>query len=322
MRRQGTGRGQTSHVAIFAVLSLFLLIQACTASKTLHRFPDATLAGSAVSEGFGLSAPATLNHLTSSSPIDTDVDGANYEAGYSNNRISVAGTALEFAPDWLDASGCGFDDLAYAIYAFDLLGQGESATLETQWSEAPATWIHLQLLIADYENNRWLNRGAFDASGAKPLGDVRSFANASEQFVIAIVACGTQLCQLESLRLMPAAAPATLTNIFFLHHSTGAGLVFEGDMRSAIASYNAAHSTSFTFWDHGYEWDGLTDPAGNNTGTNYGPNTSFTDPPDLHNLWTGADADWLALRTTILNNHEVIAFKSCFPASEIGRAHV
>jgi len=42
-----------------------------------------------------------------------------------------------------------------------------------------------------------------------------------------------------------------LTNLFFLHHSTGSGVVNRGDVRSHISSYNKAHGTSFEFWDHG-----------------------------------------------------------------------
>jgi hypothetical protein len=108
-----------------------------------------------------------------------------------------------------------------------------------------------------------------------------------------------------------------LTNLFFLHHSTGAGIVFEGDMRGAIRTYNQQHGTSYKFWDHGYNGDGLTNPQGNPTGTNYAIPNDNTDPDGLAYLWTSSAADAVQCRNLILTNHEVIAFKSCFPASAI-----
>jgi hypothetical protein len=111
--------------------------------------------------------------------------------------------------------------------------------------------------------------------------------------------------------------PATLTNLFFLHHSTGDGLIVEGDMRSAISSYNSSHSTQFVFWDHGYNSDGLRNAQGDFTGTNYNIPGDNTDPDGLYNLWTSTETEYVSARNQILNNHEVIAFKSCFPASDI-----
>lgn len=43
-----------------------------------------------------------------------------------------------------------------------------------------------------------------------------------------------------------------LTKQFFLHHSTGDGIITEGRVREHIADWNSARATSFTFWDHGY----------------------------------------------------------------------
>lgn len=118
----------------------------------------------------------------------------------------------------------------------------------------------------------------------------------------------------------PQVTAGMLTNLFFLHHSTGAGIVNEGEVRSHVAAYNAAHLTSFEFWDHGYNYDGLTDAAGNPTGTNYAIPGDNTDPDGLHYLWTSSNADAVTCRNTILANHGVIAFKSCFPASDIASA--
>jgi hypothetical protein len=107
--------------------------------------------------------------------------------------------------------------------------------------------------------------------------------------------------------------PHNFTNLFFLHHSTGDALVTGGDMRGAVSQYNSSHGTGFAFWDHGYNGDGLRDAAGNSTGTNYAIPNDSTDPDGLHVLWTTNNG----ARQKILANHQVIAFKSCFPASAI-----
>ncbi len=109
------------------------------------------------------------------------------------------------------------------------------------------------------------------------------------------------------------------TNLFFLHHSTGQGII-DGGVRAAIAQYNTDHGSSFEFWDHGYNGDGLTNAAGVATGTNYAIPGDNTDPDGLHALWCSADADAVAARNAILTHHQVIAFKSCFPASHVADA--
>ena len=119
------------------------------------------------------------------------------------------------------------------------------------------------------------------------------------------------------LCLAASARSATLNNLFFLHHSTGDGLVTGGDMRGVIAAYNSAHGASFAFWDHGYNGDGLRDPDGNVTGTSYEIPNDNTNPDGLHYLWTSTESDATTCRNTILAGHQVIAFKSCFPASAI-----
>ncbi len=110
-----------------------------------------------------------------------------------------------------------------------------------------------------------------------------------------------------------------LTNLFFLHHSTGQGLI-NGGMRATLGAYNAAHGAAFAFWDHGYSGDGLRNPAGEDTGVSYGWPTDNTNPDGLHYIFTSSEADAQSCRDQILNNHQVIAFKSCFPASEIPNA--
>jgi hypothetical protein len=101
--------------------------------------------------------------------------------------------------------------------------------------------------------------------------------------------------------------------IFFLHHSVGQGIVAAG-VRDWVADYNTAHTTTYEFWDHGYQADGLFNAQGDSTGTNYGPPTDNTDPGGPLALWTGTGADERSAREAILANYGVIAFKPCFTA--------
>lgn len=117
--------------------------------------------------------------------------------------------------------------------------------------------------------------------------------------------------------VISAANAQDLTNLFFLHHSVGNGLVVEGNMRGVINAYNSAQGTQYAFWDHGYNSDGLRNPAGEETGINYDVPDDNTNPDGLYYLWTSASAEYAACRDRILANHQVIAFKSCYPASHI-----
>lgn len=99
--------------------------------------------------------------------------------------------------------------------------------------------------------------------------------------------------------------------LFFLHHSVGQGII-DGGVRAWITAYNAAHSTTFRFWDHGYSAEGLRNAEGADTGTSYGAPTDNTSPDGLAYLWTSNEADAVNARQQILDHYYVIAFKSCF----------
>jgi len=100
------------------------------------------------------------------------------------------------------------------------------------------------------------------------------------------------------------------TNLFFLHHSTGRNLIEDGSVRSHLSAIDG----DLDFWDHDYNAIGLMNPGGSLTGATYNIPGDNTDPDGLHNLWTTSNS----ARSAILANHEVIAFKSCYPASDIG----
>ncbi|MHB8080445.1 MAG: FlgD immunoglobulin-like domain containing protein [Candidatus Krumholzibacteriia bacterium] len=116
------------------------------------------------------------------------------------------------------------------------------------------------------------------------------------------------------LAIVVVSPPAlALDNLFFLHHSTGRNLLVQGEVRLLISAFNSRNGSTFVLWDHDYNYLGLNDPLGLPTGRCYDIPNDNTDPVGLHELWTTANS----ARDSILANHQVIAFKSCFPASAI-----
>ncbi|MBA4377379.1 MAG: hypothetical protein C0395_01760 [Gemmatimonas sp.] len=111
-----------------------------------------------------------------------------------------------------------------------------------------------------------------------------------------------------------AAPVAALDNVLFLHHSTGRNLIDEGGMRGTIAQLNQSRGVPVQFWDHDYNAIGLRNPSGAFTGESYDVPGDNTDPDGLYTLWTTSNG----ARASILENHQVIAFKSCYPASDVG----
>ena len=105
--------------------------------------------------------------------------------------------------------------------------------------------------------------------------------------------------------------PGDFRNVVFLHHSVGTNLIEQGHVREKFVE------AGYVFWDHGYNWQGLRDPAGQPTGYSYNVPSDNTDPDGLASIFAqpvyGIPLDTLSG----LLQHDVIAFKSCFPASQI-----
>lgn len=107
------------------------------------------------------------------------------------------------------------------------------------------------------------------------------------------------------------------TDVIFLHHSTGSNLIAQGNVREGLTALG------YDFWDHGYNYQGLRDPDGNSTGINYNIPGDNTNPDGFANIFAQTlyaeptYPDPPANAFSGLMRHEVIAFKSCFPASAI-----
>jgi hypothetical protein len=101
------------------------------------------------------------------------------------------------------------------------------------------------------------------------------------------------------------------TNVIFLHHSTGRNLIRQGGVRGRLTE------AGFQFWDHDYNYEGLTRPDDTRAGYSYSIPDNNTDPDGFVQLFAQRVYQLPLNALSGLMQHEVIAFKSCFPASNI-----
>lgn len=101
------------------------------------------------------------------------------------------------------------------------------------------------------------------------------------------------------------------TNIIFLHHSTGRNLIHQGGVRERFAE------AGYDFWDHDYNAQGLTRPDGTAAGYSYNIPNDNTDPDGFATIFAQPAYKFPLNAFSALLQHEVIAFKSCYPASNV-----
>lgn len=101
------------------------------------------------------------------------------------------------------------------------------------------------------------------------------------------------------------------TNVIFLHRSTGSNLIEQGALRQKLSA------AGFWLSDHGYNEEGLRTPNGTWTGYSYRLPGNGTDPDGLANIFAQPVLPLPVNTFSALLQYEVIAFKSCFPNSNI-----
>jgi hypothetical protein len=124
------------------------------------------------------------------------------------------------------------------------------------------------------------------------------------------------LCMLLGLLalLLAAGRPvqAQATRIIFLHHSCGENLINQGGVREGLTTLG------YEFYDHGYNGDGLRLADGSYTGTHFDVPGDNTDPDGFAAIFAQPLHDLPDNTFSHLMQYDVIAFKSCFPVSNIG----
>jgi hypothetical protein len=106
-------------------------------------------------------------------------------------------------------------------------------------------------------------------------------------------------------------AAGAFSNVIFLHHSVGRYLIEQGGVRERLSE------AGYRFWDHDYNYIGITDPSGVLTGYSYGVPDDNTNPDGLAALFAQPLHELPLNAFSGLMQHEVILFKSCFPVSNI-----
>ncbi|UCH27160.1 MAG: PKD domain-containing protein, partial [Trueperaceae bacterium] len=116
----------------------------------------------------------------------------------------------------------------------------------------------------------------------------------------------------EEVTIRVTSASSSETSIVFLHHSVGAALIEEGSVRETLTA------AGYAFSDHGYNDDGLRGPDGVFTGTDFDVPGDNTDPDGFADIFSQPLNDPPDNTFSHLMQYDVIAFKSCYPTSNIG----
>jgi len=113
----------------------------------------------------------------------------------------------------------------------------------------------------------------------------------------------------------PVTSDGSYSNVIFLHHSTGHGLIREGNVRPLLTALG------YQFWDHHFNHVGLVRPDGTLAEAHYripgALGRGNTDVDGLAKLFSQPVTDPPTNAFSRLLQHEVIVFKSCFPNSAI-----
>jgi hypothetical protein len=116
----------------------------------------------------------------------------------------------------------------------------------------------------------------------------------------------------QATAVAPAGAEAgDFSRIMFLHHSCGANLIAQGGVREHLTDMG------YEFYDHGYNEEGLVLADGTSSGRNFDVPDDNTDPDGLANIFSQPLNDPPDNTFSELMQYDVIAFKSCFPNSNI-----
>jgi len=104
---------------------------------------------------------------------------------------------------------------------------------------------------------------------------------------------------------------AQATRVIFLHHSCGGNLIEQGGVREGLTALG------YEFYDHGYNEEGLRLADGTYTGANFDVPGDNTDPDGFAEIFDQPLHDPPDNTFSHLMLYDVIAFKSCFPVSNI-----
>jgi len=123
--------------------------------------------------------------------------------------------------------------------------------------------------------------------------------------------CGAVLAVSAALLGARLAAAQSRPTVFFLHHSCGLNLIEAGGVRQGLTALG------YDFYDHGYNDEGLCLPDGSHAGESFHVPDDNTDPDGLAVLFAQPLHSPPDNALGRIMQYDVIAFKSCFPVSNI-----
>lgn len=136
---------------------------------------------------------------------DGYADGADFQAGMPNGRVSAAGASAGFLPAY-DA-GEALSELAYAVYGFTLPDYDNDAPVDIQlsFSDAPplgSAWVGL----SDFDSGRW-DWFELPADGRLSFAGFTEFVSPSDEHLLAVACTGTEASVLDSIQLITDQPP-------------------------------------------------------------------------------------------------------------------
>lgn len=202
-----------------------------------------------------LPPPSVLARTAAYTDADRLKPGNGYLAFFLQH-ITYSGSRGVYSPTW-DASGSPTPaDLAYAIYAFDVVDYDLAPDLYLRWCTAPAAadvWVG----VSDWTADAWEFHES-NSSGKYSLGSMDDYINETGRFLAVVVVAGLDECLLDCLRLGPVVGGWEIEEVDPMVPSL-ISLVIDAGNKPHIA-YNTTTPDgpdgwlSYAYFD-GYSWD-------------------------------------------------------------------
>lgn len=122
-----------------------------------------------------------------------------------------------------------------------------------------------------------------------------------------LASCAT--AQVSEIAARPSTEPRP--RVLFLHRSVGANLIEQGRVRELFSK------AGYDFWDHGHNEQGLRDEVGENVTPGFDIPNDNTDPGGYAAIFAQPVNDPPDVALSHVLAYDIIAFKSCYPVSDI-----
>lgn len=176
--------------------------------------PAATAAPAA---GFsGLPSPQEALRQVSYTSADRVRVGSGYLVSLLNN-VTADGDSADYAPTWQAPDQLSTDDLAYAIYGFNLAGYTDESELGLGWQDTAPDVGDVFVGLGAQATGTW-HWYSQEADGRVALTDIGPYISGSGGLVVAVVLTGTGNFSLDWVRIGANIAPLA---VFEADHTSG-----------------------------------------------------------------------------------------------------